>query len=73
MDFHALFGYIKHGDRTIINVKAFYDQMIDRFMPLSPAQHTPWLMPSICVVNFLIFANSWSRDGGGGFFDLVIG
>lgn len=60
---------IKHGDRTICSVKALYDQMIDRFMVLSPVNDAPWLFPSICVVNFLVFANFWNRDGF--FFDLL--
>ena len=59
----------RHGDRTESSVKAFYDQMIARFDSLSPAKDIPWLMPSICISNFLVFANDWTRDGF--FFDLL--
>ena len=58
-----------HGDRTVISVNALYDQLIDRYIFLTPVKDHPWLMPSICVVNFIIFADQWSRDGF--FFDLL--
>ena len=58
---------VKHGDRTTISVRALYDRMIDRFV--EPEEDNPWLMPSICIFNFLVFADRWNRDGY--FFDLL--
>lgn len=53
----------RHGDRTEFSVRALYDQMIIRYVFLSPAKDAPWLMPAICIMNFLVFANDWNRDG----------
>lgn len=60
---------IKHDDRIVISVKTLYDQLIDRYIFLSSVKNHPWLMPNICVVNFIVFANQWSRDEF--FFDLL--
>ena len=60
---------IRHDDRTKISVKTLYDQMIARFDSLSSGKDISWLMPSICVINFLFFADDWTRNGF--FFDLL--